>query len=93
MNINENGIYYYNCDDIVLKVKVKKVHKNGDLLCESISIGGEILIIEEFRKHLFVDKKDAFLDLKKSLEEFKQEIEKRLASTELIIQGCEQGGN
>lgn len=87
MNINENAIYYYNCDDVVLKVQVKKVYENGDLLCELLSIGGEILIIKEFHKHLFVDKKDAFLDLKKSLEETKQEIERRIASIEEHIQG------
>lgn len=86
MNINENGIYYYNCDDTVFEVKVKKVYENGDLLCEFLTLG-EMLIIKEFHKHLFDNKKDALLDLKKSLEESKQEIERRIASIEEHIQG------
>lgn len=28
MNIKENGIYYYNCDDSVIEVKVKKIYEN-----------------------------------------------------------------
>lgn len=70
MNINENGIYYYNCDDAVFEVKVKKVYENGDLLCEFLTLG-EMLIIKEFHKHLFDNKKDAFLDLKKIIRRIK----------------------
>lgn len=86
MNINENGIYYYNCDDTVFEVKVKKIYENGDLQCEFLTVG-ELLIIKEFHNHLFDNKTDALLDLKKTLEESKQEIERRIASIEEHIQG------